>query len=47
MTDWIHESAFELFQVELDEIPPTADSFLLDGQGERYSSRFRVMYRGW
>lgn len=33
MTDWIHESAFELFQTELDEIPPTADSLLLDGQG--------------
>ena len=47
MTDWIHESAFELFQTELDEVPPTADSLLLDGQGEQHSSRSRVMYRGW
>ena len=47
MTDWIHESAFELFQTELGAMPPTADSLLLDGQGEQHSSRFSVMCRGW
>ncbi|KAF2089865.1 multicopper oxidase [Saccharata proteae CBS 121410] len=33
MNDWVHSSAFAVFQVELNKLPPTGDSILLNGHG--------------